>query len=179
MGTRRTVTPIGIEGNAKTTPSIREDRCVTTSLAPNTPPRRERSRRRAPQSDVDSSEHRCKIEAGDPNRKPRREDGSAPSTKRDPPHTWDNDTGSETARDYREPENLVTQEVQGSRPREHQPHEVLRTPSVIHSPKTPKRGQSAVQPGGDLAKTRRSMGSKRRPGSETGKRSVSATHSPT
>ena len=42
------------------------------------------------------SEHRCRIGAGDPNRKPRREDGSAPSTKRDPlyrPGQWHRQRG--------------------------------------------------------------------------------------
>ena len=81
--TRRMVTPTRMP---KTMPSIREDRWGTTSLAPNTPWTRERSRRRAPHPDVDASEHRCKFVAGNPNRKPHREDGSAPSTKRDPPY---------------------------------------------------------------------------------------------
>ena len=53
----------------KTTPANREDRCGTTSLASNTPRRRERTRRQEPQPDVDASEHRCRIGAGDPNRK--------------------------------------------------------------------------------------------------------------
>ena len=46
--TRRTVTPPRMESNAKTSPSIQEERCGTTSLAPNTPWAQESSRRRAP-----------------------------------------------------------------------------------------------------------------------------------
>ena len=84
--TRRTMTPTGMEGNAKTMPLILEDRCGTTSLAPSTPWTRKQSRRRTPHPNVDASKHRCRIGAGDPNRKPRREDGSAPSMKRDPPY---------------------------------------------------------------------------------------------
>ena len=76
----------------------------------------------------------------------------------------------ENARDYRELENLVTQEVQGSRPREHQQHKVLCTPSVRRSPKTPTRGQSAVQPGGDHAKHARGWAPRGDQGAREGNR---------
>ena len=75
---------------SKTTPANREDRCGTTALDSNTPRRRERTRRREPQPDVDASEQRCKIE------KPCQKDSSALSMKRDPsyrPGQWHRQRG--------------------------------------------------------------------------------------
>ena len=49
-------------------------------------------------------------------------------------------------------ENPVTQEIQGTGPREYQPHEMPSTPAVIRSSTRPTRGQLAVQLGCDHAK---------------------------